>query len=212
MNAARLRMNDESAGYISVNPATHRSHSPRLQSRTTCAGCWRPLCGGHGRVTPTAYSRQGDAYVEGSRRSPPQGRRAPPTRRTPSPRSGQASRRRRPRKGGAPRPHRARPPRARRTPRSRGGKSAQRRSRSQVNARTPHARRRTRNVISCGLHLDVYVYHRPRRSWGKSALIIGGSAGTGAGIGGIGGGKKGALIGAALGGGVGSLYEGAHRR
>jgi hypothetical protein len=57
-----------------------------------------------------------------------------------------------------------------------------------------------------------YVYHRPHRSWGKSALIIGGSAGTGAGIGGIVGGKKGALIGAALGGGVGSLYEGAHRR
>jgi hypothetical protein len=55
-------------------------------------------------------------------------------------------------------------------------------------------------------------YHRPHRSWGKSALIIGGSAGTGAGIGGIVGGKKGALIGAALGGGVGSLYEGAHRR
>jgi hypothetical protein len=55
-------------------------------------------------------------------------------------------------------------------------------------------------------------YHRPHRSWGKSALIIGGSAGTGAGIGGLVGGKKGALIGAALGGGVGSLYEGAHRR
>ncbi len=56
------------------------------------------------------------------------------------------------------------------------------------------------------------VYRRPHRSWGKSALIIGGSAGTGAGIGGLVGGKKGALIGAALGGGVGSLYEGAHRR
>src|SRR5262249_37566689 len=57
-----------------------------------------------------------------------------------------------------------------------------------------------------------YDYRRPHRSWGKSALIIGGSAGTGAGIGGIVGGKKGALIGAAVGGGVGSLYEGAHRR
>ena len=53
---------------------------------------------------------------------------------------------------------------------------------------------------------------RARRSWGKSALIIGGSAGTGAGIGGLVNGKKGALIGAALGGGVGSLYEGAKRR
>jgi hypothetical protein len=57
-----------------------------------------------------------------------------------------------------------------------------------------------------------YGYHRPHRSWGKSALIIGGSAGTGAGLGGLVGGKKGALIGGALGGGVGSLYEGAHRR
>src|SRR5258708_35626534 len=37
-----------------------------------------------------------------------------------------------------------------------------------------------------------YGYHRPHRSWGKSALIIGGSAGTGAGIGGVIGGKKGA--------------------
>jgi hypothetical protein len=57
-------------------------------------------------------------------------------------------------------------------------------------------------------------YHavRRHRSWGKTALIIGGGAGTGAGIGGLVHGKKGALIGAALGGGVASLYEGAHRR
>jgi hypothetical protein len=53
---------------------------------------------------------------------------------------------------------------------------------------------------------------RPRRSWGKSALVIGGSAGTGAGIGGMVRGRKGALIGAALGGGAASLYEGARRR
>ena len=61
---------------------------------------------------------------------------------------------------------------------------------------------------------DVTPYHAARRhrSWGKSALIIGGSAGTGAGIGGMVGGKKGALVGAALGGGVASLYEGRHRR
>jgi len=52
----------------------------------------------------------------------------------------------------------------------------------------------------------------PHRSWAKSALIIGGTAGTGAGIGGLVGGRRGALIGAALGGGAGSLYEGAHRR
>jgi hypothetical protein len=57
-----------------------------------------------------------------------------------------------------------------------------------------------------------YRVRRHHRSWGKSALIIGGSAGTGAGIGGIVNGRKGALVGAALGGGLGSLYEGAHRR
>ena len=59
-----------------------------------------------------------------------------------------------------------------------------------------------------------FVRHRDRRhrSWGKTALIIGGSAGTGAGIGGLVHGKKGALIGAGLGGGLASLYEGAHRR
>jgi hypothetical protein len=57
-----------------------------------------------------------------------------------------------------------------------------------------------------------YRVQRRHRSWGKSALVIGGSAGTGAGIGGILAGKKGALIGAALGGGAGSLYESAHRR
>ncbi len=57
-----------------------------------------------------------------------------------------------------------------------------------------------------------YRARRPHRSWGKSALVIGGSAGTGAGIGGIVNGRKGALIGGALGAGVGSLYEGARRR
>ena len=51
-----------------------------------------------------------------------------------------------------------------------------------------------------------------KRSWQKSALIIGGSAGTGAGVGALVGGKKGALIGAALGGGSASIYEGAKRR
>jgi len=56
------------------------------------------------------------------------------------------------------------------------------------------------------------VARRHHRSWGKSALVIGGSAATGAGVGGIVHGKKGALVGAALGGGVGSLYEAAHRR
>jgi len=57
-----------------------------------------------------------------------------------------------------------------------------------------------------------YRYDRRHRSWQKSALIIGGSTATGAGIGGIVHGKKGALIGAALGGGASSIYEGAKRR
>lgn len=47
----------------------------------------------------------------------------------------------------------------------------------------------------------------PKRSWKKTALVIGGSAGGGAGIGALIGGKKGALIGAAVGGGGATLYE-----
>ena len=47
----------------------------------------------------------------------------------------------------------------------------------------------------------------PKRSWQKTALVIGGSAGAGAGVGAIAGGKKGALIGAAIGGGAASIFE-----
>jgi hypothetical protein len=50
-----------------------------------------------------------------------------------------------------------------------------------------------------------------KRSWQKSALVIGGSAGTGAGVGGLVAGKKGALVGAAIGGGAASIYESAKR-
>lgn len=46
-----------------------------------------------------------------------------------------------------------------------------------------------------------------KRSWQKTALVIGGSAGAGAGIGAIAGDKKGALIGAAIGGGAAAIYE-----
>lgn len=53
---------------------------------------------------------------------------------------------------------------------------------------------------------------RPKRSWQKTALVIGGSAGAGAGVGAIAGGKKGALIGAAIGGGAASVYEAMKRR
>ena len=48
---------------------------------------------------------------------------------------------------------------------------------------------------------------KPRRTWQKSALLIGGSAGTGAGLGALMGGKKGALTGAAIGGGAAAIYD-----
>ena len=51
------------------------------------------------------------------------------------------------------------------------------------------------------------VERTPRRDWKKTALVIGGSTATGAGVGGILGGKKGALIGAAIGGGASTIYE-----
>jgi hypothetical protein len=51
------------------------------------------------------------------------------------------------------------------------------------------------------------VVRAPRRDWKKTALVIGGSTATAAGIGALVGGKKGALVGAALGGGVSTLYE-----
>ena len=57
-----------------------------------------------------------------------------------------------------------------------------------------------------------YRTDRRHRSWGKTALIVGGSTATGAGIGGLVHGGKGALIGGALGAGAASIYEGARRR
>ena len=52
---------------------------------------------------------------------------------------------------------------------------------------------------------------RPQRSWAKTAMVVGGSAASGAGVGGLVGGKKGALVGAAIGGGAASIYEAAKR-
>ncbi|BCS33869.1 hypothetical protein TBR22_A30970 [Luteitalea sp. TBR-22] len=60
---------------------------------------------------------------------------------------------------------------------------------------------------------DVEEIQRPsRRSWQKSALIIGSAAGVGAGVGAATGGKKGALIGAAVGGGAATLWDQVTRR
>jgi hypothetical protein len=60
---------------------------------------------------------------------------------------------------------------------------------------------------------DVYDDdRRDDRSWGETAMIVGGSAATGAGIGGLIGGGKGAMIGAAIGGGGAAIYEGTRRR
>jgi hypothetical protein len=53
---------------------------------------------------------------------------------------------------------------------------------------------------------------KAKRSWKKTALIIGAGAGSGAVIGGVIDGKKGAGIGAAIGGGAASVYEVLKRR
>lgn len=58
----------------------------------------------------------------------------------------------------------------------------------------------------------VYDDRRDDRDWGESAMIVGGTAAAGAGVGGLIGGTKGALIGAAIGGGGAAIYEGTRRR
>jgi hypothetical protein len=57
-----------------------------------------------------------------------------------------------------------------------------------------------------------YVERQPQRTKTKTALMIAGSAATGAGVGGALKGKKGALIGAAIGGGSATVYEAVKRR
>jgi len=56
-----------------------------------------------------------------------------------------------------------------------------------------------------------YAPVHKKRSWERSALIIAGSSGTGAVIGGLAGGKKGAGIGAIAGGAGGFIYDQATR-
>ena len=72
-----------------------------------------------------------------------------------------------------------------------------------------------RTVARSSQRTDERVYvedGKPRRTWQKSAMIIGGSAASGAGVGAIVGGGKGAAIGAAIGGGAASIYEASKRR
>ena len=83
---------------------------------------------------------------------------------------------------------------------------------------TPVASRRSvtrsRTVAAAPVQQERTVYEdrQPTRSWKKTALIIGGSTASGAGVGAMIGGKKGALAGAAIGGGAASIYEATRRR
>ena len=67
-------------------------------------------------------------------------------------------------------------------------------------------------VARCLSARAARVNRAPQRTKTKSALMIAGSAATGAGVGGALKGKKGALIGAAVGGGTASIYEAVKRR
>jgi hypothetical protein len=84
---------------------------------------------------------------------------------------------------------------------------AQRRSTAAAPRRTVY-----RSVESTEDRVVMREDAEPRRSWGKTGLIIGGAAASGAGVGAIVDGKKGALIGAAVGGGAASIYEATRRR
>jgi hypothetical protein len=77
-------------------------------------------------------------------------------------------------------------------------------------ATTPR-RTETRTVTSDGREIVRTEEVKPERTWGKTAMIIGGSAASGAGVGGIVGGKKGAIVGAAIGGGAASIFEATRR-
>ena len=77
-------------------------------------------------------------------------------------------------------------------------------------AQAPVVRTRTASAPRRAVATRVVDDRRPGRDWKKTALVIGGSTATGAGVGAIFGGKKGALIGAAIGGGASTLYESKH--
>jgi hypothetical protein len=71
---------------------------------------------------------------------------------------------------------------------------------------TPAPRRVTTTRRAVGTS-SAQVERARGRDWKKTALVIGGTTATGAGLGAIFGGKKGALIGAAIGGGASTIYE-----
>lgn len=77
--------------------------------------------------------------------------------------------------------------------------------RDEIVTRRPAAR--TRTVSQTARQRTIEDRRESDRSWGKTAMVIGGSSGAGAGIGGLIAGKKGALIGAAIGGGAATIYE-----
>jgi hypothetical protein len=85
--------------------------------------------------------------------------------------------------------------------------------RTQVVAHCEDGRRQLRsNAARRVSQHDEYVELERERSKTKTALMIAGSAASGAGVGGALGGTKGALIGAAVGGGAASIYEATKRR
>ena len=87
-------------------------------------------------------------------------------------------------------------------------------SQRQVVSRPAATPRRTVSRSSAPVQREEVVVREEEpegRSWQKTAMIIGGSAASGAGVGAIVKGKKGALIGAAIGGGAASIYEASKR-
>ena len=86
----------------------------------------------------------------------------------------------------------------------------QQRSRAQTRAASNGAYRPVSTRASNVQYVEVE--HEPERTKTKTALMIAGSAATGAGVGGALKGTKGAIIGAAVGGGAATIYEAAKRR
>jgi len=76
----------------------------------------------------------------------------------------------------------------------------------------PAPTRTVYRTVAAPVQERVAVERQDERTWKKTAMIIGGSAASGAAVGGIAKGKKGALIGPAIGGGAASIYPATRRR